>query len=181
MWGTIVAVALGAVFGVGSTMLTDLLRARRDLRLQWADTRRAVYVRFAFSLSRAHSRILKAAFENSGDGTREKAVHDAYHDDPEHVSPKAAMRELAIVAPDHVYDAARRVYDCLQALRNQFAEDAALTRGSAEYKKLNHEYREHLRALELIMRDDLKPALHSRHHSVVSGAHANTPNPALTD
>lgn len=162
MWGTIVAVALGAVFGVGSTLLTDLLRARRDLRQQWGETRRVVYVRFVVSLSQAHGRMLKAAFRGLNDAALEAAVHDAYHDDPEHASPKASIRELAIVAPDHVHDDAYCAYKSLQKLRNLLAHSATLTRDAKEYRELNAEFHSRLRALEIVMRDDLESALRPR-------------------
>ncbi|MGW1871189.1 hypothetical protein ACWCPS_37330 [Streptomyces mauvecolor] len=170
MWGTIAAVAVGTIFGAGSTLLTDRLRSREDLMRQWGETRKLVYVRFVVALSRAHGRMLKVTFRGLNDSELEAAVHDAYHDDPEQATPKASMRELAIVAPDHVYEAARSTYDSLQVLRNFLAHSATLTRDSSEYKELNAEYRGRLRALELVMRDDLKPALPPRRRRRAVGA-----------
>lgn len=62
--GTLTAAAAGAVIGVGSTLITDSVRARRDLDQKWIETKRLVYVRFLVALTQAHSRIKVAAFEN---------------------------------------------------------------------------------------------------------------------
>jgi hypothetical protein len=72
------------------------------------------------------------------------------------------MRELAIVAPDHVHDSAHSVYRHLQVLRNLLAHSATLTRDSKEYKELNAEFHSRLRTLEIVMRDDLTSARRPR-------------------
>ncbi|HEV2347983.1 MAG TPA: hypothetical protein VGS97_28105, partial [Actinocrinis sp.] len=68
----------------------------------------------------------------------------------------------AIAAPDHVHASVKSVYESLQTLRDLLAYSATLTRDSSEYGELNTAFRSRLRALEIVMRDDLKPALHSR-------------------
>ncbi len=94
----------GAVIGVGSTLITDSVRARRDLDQKWADTKRLVYVRFLVALAQAHSRIKVAAFEQKlVSAEKQRAVSRAFHDDPQHAEAKAVLRELAITAPEHVY------------------------------------------------------------------------------
>ena len=43
--GTLLAAGLGAVLGVGTTLLTDLVRSRRESNQRWTDVRREVYAR----------------------------------------------------------------------------------------------------------------------------------------
>jgi hypothetical protein len=101
--GTLAAAAVGAVIGIGSTLITDYARARRHLDQKWLDTRRLVYVHFLEALAQAHSRIVVVAFQGLPSAERRQAVHHAIHDDPQHAEVKSVLRELAITAPDPVY------------------------------------------------------------------------------
>ena len=61
--GTLTAAAVGAVIGVGSTLITDSVRARRDLDQKWIETKRLVYVRFLVALAQG---CTFPAFHNCG-------------------------------------------------------------------------------------------------------------------
>ncbi|MCX4973424.1 hypothetical protein [Streptomyces sp. NBC_00620] len=160
-WGTLAVAALGAVFGVGATVVADVFRSRREQNQQWTDTKRAVYVRFLMSLAQAHSRMVVVAFREQPDAVRRQAVHDAFHNDPQQSDAKSVLRELAISAPDHIYRAAQPVYDQLRIARDLLAEQPVGVE-SAEYQQVIRPFFTSLEALQQLMRDDLKPTTSRR-------------------
>ena len=156
-WGTLAAVALGAVFGIGSTVLTDRMRRRHESDQRWADIRRAVYVRFLVALSQAHSRMVMAAFREQSADERVEAVHRAFHNDPRHSEAKSVIRELGITAPDPVFRAALEVYEQLRAVRECLALPS-VTATSEGYRSVVRPFFAGLENLQRLMRDDLRPA-----------------------
>lgn len=159
------AVGLGAVFGIGSTLLTDGMRARRDGDQRWSETKRAVYVRFLVALTAAHGRMVVAAFSGLGEAERLRAVHDGFHADPQNAEALSVLRELAITAPGRVYQLARDVYTQLWLLRDLLAETSVEFR-SAEYDAANNPYTELLDELQVEMRRDLQPSKAGRRLSL---------------
>ncbi|MFD7814867.1 hypothetical protein ACFV6E_18195 [Streptomyces sp. NPDC059785] len=160
-WGTLAVVALGAVLGVGATLITDALRSRREQQRQWTAAKRAVYVRFLASLAQAHSRMTVAAFREQLGPGRQQAVHDAFLSDPQHSDAKSVLRELALAAPDHVYRAANAAYEQLRSARDVLAVDPAGA-ASAEYQRLIRPFFADLEDLQRLMRDDLLPPTSDR-------------------
>lgn len=153
--GTLIAAAVGAVIGIGSTLITDSARARRDLDQKWIDTKRLVYVRFLVALAQAHSRIKVTAFENLSPTEKQKAVSRAFHDDPQHAEAKAVLRELAITAPEHVYRLALEVYECLRVIRDVLFQPS-ITAADAEYRQASKPFWTRLDTLQDVMREDLR-------------------------
>lgn len=155
-WGTLVAAAFGAIVGVGTTLLTDLVRSRRESDQRWADTKRQVYVKALVALSQTHSRMVRAAFQGLPDQERENAVHSAYHDSPLNNDSRSALRELAITASDAVLQLARPVNEQLAIIRDALAANPSSPE-SAAYWQLVQPYYTALEALQVAMRDDLRP------------------------
>jgi hypothetical protein len=160
-WGTLAVAAVGAVFGIGATLVADVLRSRRELHQRWADTKRVVYVRFLTSLAQAHSRMTVVAFREEPGPLRVQAVHHEFLSDPQHSDAKSVLRELAIAAPDHVYRAALPVYEQLRAMRDMLASHPVGPE-SPEYQQLSWPFFKDLEALQQLMRDDLRPPAPSR-------------------
>jgi hypothetical protein len=146
---TLLAAVVGAVIGVGSTLITDSVRARREVDQKWADTKRLVYVRFLMAMAQAHSRMKVAALEQLGPAEKRRAVSAAFHDDPQHAEAKAILRELAITAPESVNLLAFETYDCLRAARNVLS--------MPEYRVASKPFWDKLSMLQDVMRDDLRP------------------------
>ncbi|MBS2965297.1 hypothetical protein KGA66_19765 [Actinocrinis puniceicyclus] len=155
-WGTLVAAALGAVIGIGSTLVTDTLRSRRELDQRWSDTKRLVYVRFLSALARAHSRMVVVAFGDLPADERRHAVHHAFHADPQHADAKSVLRELGITAPNHVYRQGLKVYGLLREVRELLAQPA-ITLDSEDYEPVIGAFFAQLEFLQESMRDDLQP------------------------
>ncbi|GAA3836226.1 hypothetical protein GCM10022403_081040 [Streptomyces coacervatus] len=158
-WGTLAVAALGAVFGIATTLITDVVRSRRELDHRWSETKRIVYARFLVALAQAHGRMAAVAFRDQSVTVRQNIVHQAYHayfDDPHHSDAKSVSRELAIIAPDHIYQAAIAVYDQLRLIRDMLASEP-VTADSAEYQQAVQPFFAGLEVLQQLMRRDLQP------------------------
>lgn len=171
--GTLIAAAVGAVIGVGSTLITDSVRARRELDQKWIDTKRLVYARFLVALAQAHSRITVTAFRNLSGPDRREAVHRAFHDDPQYSEAKSVLREIAITAPEYVYQVAADVYERLRIVRDVLAQES-VTVDYAEYRKVGGPFFASLETLQNVMRDDLQPATRHRHKPLLKGSTARS-------
>ncbi|MFF4847606.1 hypothetical protein [Streptomyces sp. NPDC001194] len=160
-WGTLAVAAVGALFGIGTTLITDVLRSRRAQQQQWADTKRLAYVRFLTSLAQAHSRMTMAAAREAVGPARTQAIHNAFLTDPQHSDAKSVLRELAIAAPDHIYEAAVPVYYQLRTARDMLASDE-VTFETPEYQQVIQPFFRDLDSLQRLMRDDLHPPVRRR-------------------
>ena len=181
-FGTLAAAAVGAVIGVGSTLITDFVRAHRDLDQKWTDTKRLVYVRFLEALAQAHSRIIVTAMQDLSGAEKRQAIHHAFHNDPQYSEAKSVLRELAITAPDHVYRLACDVYERLRIVRDVLAQPSA-TVDYPEFKQANGPFFRELEVLQDVMRDDLQSA-RRRHHKTLLKRQADVrsePSPPLTE
>ena len=107
-FGTLVAAAVGAVIGIGSTLMTDSVRARRDLDQKWVDTKRLVYVRFLEALAQAHSRITVAALQGLAGAERRQAVHHAFHNDQDIRRPSQFSGNWRLQPPSTCIDSQLR-------------------------------------------------------------------------
>ncbi|MFF8634956.1 hypothetical protein ACF052_12305 [Streptomyces pilosus] len=155
-WGTLGVAGVGALFGIGATVITDALRSRREREHRWADEKRLVYVRFLTALAQAHSRIAIASAGGASGETRRHAVHDAFHNDPQHAEAKSVLRELGLVAPDRLYREALVVYDQLRLVRDMLASED-VTFETSEYRQAVQLLFEQVERLQGQMRDDLQP------------------------
>ncbi|GGV55079.1 hypothetical protein GCM10010277_54660 [Streptomyces longisporoflavus] len=155
-WGTLAVAAVGAVFGIGATVVTDALRSRREREQRWADAKRVTYARFLAALAQAHSRMTVAAASGLDGSARVRAVHDAFLNDPQNTDPKAVLREVAITAPDHVHQVAESVYEQLRTARDLLESDA-VTFEAPEYQRVIYAFFADLDVLQRLMRSDLQP------------------------
>jgi hypothetical protein len=155
-WGTLGVAAVGAFFGIGATVITDVLRSRREKDQQWVDMKRLVYVRFLTALAQAHSRMAIAAARGEAGPVRQHAVHDAFHLDPQHSDAKSVLRELGLAAPDHVYRVALPLYEKLRKVRDLLASDG-VTFETPEYRQVVQPFFQEMEVLQRLMRDDLRP------------------------
>ena len=153
---TLIAAVVGAVIGVGSTLITDLVRARRDTDEKWTETKRLVYVRFLLAVTQAHSRIKVAALGDLDPTERRKAVNVAFYDDPRNAEAKSILRELAITAPDDINQLASETYQCLRAVRDVLSRPTMAT-DDPEYRAVSKPFWDSLGMLQAAMRDDLQP------------------------
>ncbi|MFF5143082.1 hypothetical protein ACFY6U_25700 [Streptomyces sp. NPDC013157] len=153
-WGTLAVAVLGAMSGIAATLMTDSVRSRREAAHRRDEHRRSTYVRYLNALERTHSRMTIAAFQPGSRGRRDFAVHQAFHNDPQHADPKSLLSELEIIASEPVAVAARAVLQQLRQVRDTLATrdfDAE----SEEYQEAMQPYREGLAELKRVMRGDV--------------------------
>ncbi|MDX3228314.1 hypothetical protein [Streptomyces sp. ME19-01-6] len=159
-WITPVSTLIGTMVGVGSTLLGETVRAKRDRGHQRYELRRQLYARYLEALTNTDSELQLLAIR------RQTPVDEA--------DLRAAWRshsllslnyEIALVAPPPVADAADTAYRSLRAMRNVLGaaevtigspgapEDNAP--GTAEWRGVHRAYIDAMTALRSAMRADI--------------------------
>ncbi|MEE1736941.1 hypothetical protein PUR49_10575 [Streptomyces sp. BE147] len=148
-WISPVSTALGAVIGVGSTLLTDRFRWRRERAGQNLDTRRQLYADYTASLSRIRTALNECARTNIPAEERPRRVRELF------LAPGAyeIRHQLAIIAPREVVEAARSAFVVLRDTRDLLVEGA--TADSRAYGELEERFDAAVVELRDVMRRDL--------------------------
>ncbi|MFF8710065.1 hypothetical protein ACF07T_01285 [Streptomyces sp. NPDC015184] len=148
-WISPVSTALGAVIGVGSTLLTDRFRWRRERAGQNLDVRRQVYADYTAALSRIRTALNECAQMNIPSEERSQRVRELF------LAPGAyeIRHQLAIVAPQEVVDAARSAFVVLRDTRDLLVEGATVD--SPAYADLEDRFDAAVIELRNVMRRDL--------------------------
>jgi hypothetical protein len=118
-WTTPVSTLIGAAVGVGSTLLAETVRARRDRTQQLNHLRRELYARYLAALTGTDGELQLLAVRH-GTPVPEADLRTAWHAH----AVLALNHEVQLIAPDHVADAADRAYRALRARRNLLATPA---------------------------------------------------------
>lgn len=138
----------GAIVGVGSALLAERLRWRRERDQQWTQQRRAVYQEFVTASSRAHSEtrasVLRAGLSES---ERFSEIHQAIDGS----RLWQARQALSLTAPSHIVALAAEVTRALEAIRDLLIEAPSIT-GDCFL---------HLRAIYWLKSADLRQAMRS--------------------
>ncbi|MEV8451308.1 hypothetical protein AB0467_01575 [Streptomyces sp. NPDC052095] len=157
-WISPVSTALGAVIGVGSTLVTDRLRWRRERAGQSLDVRRQLYAEYTAALSRTRTALDECAREEGHGEERRQRVREVF------LAPGAyeIRHQLAIVAPREVVDTARSAFLVLRDTRDLLVAGAADADGpvadSPAYRELEERLDRALAELRAVMRQDLGAA-----------------------
>ncbi|MGW1410908.1 hypothetical protein [Streptomyces sp. NPDC002403] len=100
-WTTLVSTMLGAVIGVGSTLLADRLRWRRDTGERDREMLRSSYVEFLEALTQARDVISQAS--RASNTVQQEQIQSALLEHGVHVK----QYQLELLAPAHVVTKAR--------------------------------------------------------------------------
>ncbi|MEV5797320.1 hypothetical protein [Streptomyces collinus] len=92
---------------------------------------------------------------------RQRAIHDAFLNDPQNSDAKSVLREVAISAPAQIYRAAEEVYEQLRTARDLLCSDS-VTFETPEYRQAINSFFANLGALQRMMRKDLQPPTERR-------------------
>ncbi|WP_329230920.1 hypothetical protein OG488_19390 [Streptomyces sp. NBC_01460] len=151
-WIPLVSTALGAAIGVGSTLLADRARWRRDRAGQDLDVRRQLYADYTAALSRIRTALNECAQEDIPTAERTRKVREVF------LTPGAyeIRHQLAIVAPPEIVDAARSAFVVLRDTRDLLAAGASVD--DAAYADLEERFDAAVAALRTLMRLDLGAA-----------------------
>ncbi|WP_086860405.1 MULTISPECIES: hypothetical protein [Streptomyces] len=159
-WTTPISTLLGAVVGVGSTLLGETVRSKRDRGHQQYELRRQLYARYLEALTNTDSELQLLAI-------REQTPLDE-------ADLRAAWRnhsllslnyEIALVGPPPVADAADTAYRSLRSMRNVLGRAEVTlgrpgapednTPGTAEWHGAHRAYIDAMATLRSAMRADI--------------------------
>ncbi|WP_086773374.1 hypothetical protein [Streptomyces bobili] len=116
-WLAPVNTLTGAAIGIGSTLLADRIRWRRDREALDRDTRRQAYAAFMAALSEVYTRLHETARETLPASEARAAAHEAFT-----TSNLYPLRyELALIAPWDVMEPVNQAFWKVRDLRDLVA------------------------------------------------------------
>jgi hypothetical protein len=148
-WISPVSTLLGAVIGVGSTLMADRISWRRDRAGQSLDVRRQLYADYTAALSRMRTALNECVQADFPVEERPQRVRELF------LAPGAyeIRHQLAITAPHDVVEASRSAFVVLRDTRDLLMDSAAVD-GTA-YRALEDRFDSAVAELRKIMRRDL--------------------------
>ncbi|MFD6163030.1 hypothetical protein ACFWF7_43685 [Nocardia sp. NPDC060256] len=155
-WVAVVGTLSGAAVGAGTTLLVDLIKARRDRSQRFQDAQRGVYAKYLEALVKTDIAVQALAMSqatplSNADATAAFRSHQLV----------AARFELELVAPQEITDAAEVAYDALNAVRVTLTTTSVTVGhrgvGSPEWLAVHEPFRMALDSLRQAMRAGLNP------------------------
>jgi hypothetical protein len=151
-WLVLVSTVLGALIGVGSTLIVDRLRWSRERSKAMYEARRQLYSDFLADLSSTRDAVRAVARGYyPAEISRRQAAGDAFGK----ANLYSRRYQVSITAPEAVVAAATETFRSLRELRNVAA--AGHDNVSDEYGVAKAKYEAGLTKLIGVMRDDLGP------------------------
>jgi hypothetical protein len=134
-WMTLAGTVVGGLVGVGSTLLADRARWRRDADRRNHQERKEIYVACLTKYRQAYEGMHAAATGHRGQDTLSTAVREAFR-----ASGCDEVRESALIcAPQELSDALEDVYTTLRELQEVLAAgDPSLDSPEFEEYRLGH-------------------------------------------
>ncbi|MFG2839772.1 hypothetical protein ACGFYE_32745 [Streptomyces zaomyceticus] len=149
-WMTLVGTGLGAVLGVGATLLGEQIRWRRTVRSGVLQDRQNMYVDCLVTLRRAHEAMRLAADEDHADPqTRAARIRQAFQG----AGCDEARERVVLTAGADVATAIDASYHSLRQVRETLASGHALA--SEEYQTARQAHGDATRAARTVLRRDL--------------------------
>ncbi|MEU9438593.1 hypothetical protein [Streptomyces sp. NPDC048252] len=148
-WLAPVNTLIGAGIGVGSTLLADRLRWRRDRAALNHDTRRQAYAAFMGALSDVYQRLDELACDGRPAEEMRTAAHEVFVS--RNLYP--LRYELALIAPWEVMEPVNQAFYRVRDLRNLVARGSA--RSNPEFGGHLHAYLAAAEKAQVAMRRDL--------------------------
>lgn len=152
-WLTLISTLSGGVLGVGSTLVVEAVRAKRERGHRYAELQRTACVRYLTALTETEAALQALALSHSTPIANADVV-EAFRS--RHLVP--ARYELFLVAPPSVYTAAHEAYDRLRAMRVAIATtNVVVSDDSADWHAIHVPYDDAFRRLRVAMRESLSP------------------------
>jgi hypothetical protein len=150
-WITLLSTLLGALVGVGSTILVERTRFSRDRRYHREEIRREAYASFLTELSRAYESLWSLGWgEYLMDQPRAAAARSILRDSGVY----QARQRVVILAPQTVSAACNDAFDKLKAVRDALGAGGELE--SPEFRSADNAYKASVRDLLQVIRSDLQ-------------------------
>ncbi|MEU6098588.1 hypothetical protein [Streptomyces sp. NPDC047079] len=153
-WLAPVNTLIGAGIGVGSTLLADRLRWRRDRAALNEDTRRQTYAAFMGALSDVYQRLNVLARDGRPAEEAQPAAHEVFASG--NLYP--LRYEIALIAPWEVMDSANQAFWRVRDLRDVVATGAG--RQTPDFGRHLHAYLAAAEKAQVAMRRDLGTSWH---------------------
>ncbi|MGQ4480103.1 hypothetical protein [Streptomyces sp. SAS_276] len=147
-WGTQISTVIGAMLGVGATLLADRVRYRREQSSRGQEARRDLYVRYLTALNESSASIRLAIIKETDPVVRYQAVLDAFRDS----SVLSQRYEINLLAPPAVKEKSDKAYRLLRQWRDLIESDPDLSLSSAEYIEALDRFHEARKELQATMR-----------------------------
>ncbi|NNN34117.1 hypothetical protein HLK59_27900 [Streptomyces sp. S3(2020)] len=150
-WTTLAGTGLGALVGIGSTLLADRARWRRDSTEQSRQERKEIYVACLTTFRQAHEAMRAVA---TGDQSRDAVAVDAAVREAFRESGCNEVRETALICvPEELADSIEEAYLSLRKLRDVLAAGNPID--STEYRESRQTHAQTVWAARSAMRRDL--------------------------
>ncbi|MEU5973272.1 hypothetical protein [Streptomyces sp. NPDC047315] len=149
-WASLVGTGLGAVLGVGATLVGEHVRRRHTARDTGLQDRRNLYADCLVAFRTAHEAMRSAADEDHPDAQlRAARIRQAFLDS----GCDGARERLALTAPREVTSAIDAAYVTLRGIREVLASGATVP--TPEYQAARQAHRETTDAARAVLRRDL--------------------------
>ncbi|MFD0689240.1 hypothetical protein [Actinomadura fibrosa] len=147
-WIPLLATVIGAIIGLGSGLLTDQLRSRREQTDKWKIARREAYANYLSSLHDANEGMRAVSLgEHPPELTRKAAARAAFRA----AGVSKAREHIILIAPEPVVSSADDAFRDLRTMRDRIGAGDT----QAQYEPVLTAYGEHLHALRQAIRHDL--------------------------
>ncbi|MEU8688520.1 hypothetical protein [Streptomyces sp. NPDC048665] len=147
-WGTLIATGLGATIGVGSTLLNESIRTRREREDRREAARHQLYSDYLAALARVADELWIL-----GQAPNQSDIKARAHDVWRRGDAYPLRYHMTVTAPVDIAAASDACFRGLRDFRDVIA--AGMEGGSADFMQAQSKYDELLTALRWAMRADL--------------------------
>ncbi|MET7678975.1 hypothetical protein [Streptomyces sp. NPDC005423] len=150
-WGTLLGTVVGAVLGIGSTVVADRTRYRRDQANRAQDTLRDLYSGYLAALNDSSSSLRIIILRESDAAARYQAALDVFRD----AAVLTQRYGVALQAPPAVQEKSDRAYRLLRQWRDLLDTHPGLSLVSPEYLEGLERFHQARKDLQVAMRASL--------------------------
>ncbi|HET6858741.1 MAG TPA: hypothetical protein VFH94_16830 [Streptomyces sp.] len=133
-WGTLIGTGLGAVVGVGSTLIADRVRWKRDQGARQEDVKRQLYGEYLTALTRTRNELKELRGAAVAPDERARLAGQFYRQGGAY----ELRYQLAITAPTAVVECSEDALRKLRVVREKIEEDVTGAPLDEEFTALIH-------------------------------------------
>lgn len=148
-WSAAVSTLVGAIVGVGATMLADRTRWKRDQGRERDQLRRESYGSYLAAIIKTHEAVRSAATSHGSPDGKRAAITEAFRS----ADPYVHRFELSLLAPADVVEDAVTVFRRVRHIRDLLISGVGAE--TAEYRAAQKAYYDAIKAMSDTMRRDL--------------------------
>ena len=149
-WIAVLGTALGAVIGIGSALINDRVRWRREQDRDRLGVRRELYSSYIAALTEIHE-SMRAISGRDGltSAERRDAIRAVFHDGGLY----QLRYQIGVIADQQVLDAAETAFQHMRDIRDTFAAGGRIS--DPQYQERRTAWGAVLRTLQHAMREEL--------------------------